>query len=143
MEPAQKDDAKLHKYSSCSSGSNSVSCPTPVPGFPVVVDSINDPSCPVPGLNRCVPEQLSNATAAIDDTHPKAHVYVAFAENTMVGNDDIIVRQANDEGLTWDGVPKVLVNTLGIARRFMPWIIRAGDAALVSWYDRPSCLRRS
>jgi hypothetical protein len=120
----------LYKFSRCDSGLNLIN------GFPVLVETINDPPCPIPGLDRCLESALASATVAVDDVDP-AHVFVAYAENTAPDNDNILVRQSFDAGLHWDQqVPRSLANSLVPGRRFMPWTCTSGGAVFVSWYDR-------
>ena len=99
-------------------------------------------ACPVPGLDRCNNgNKLSSFTVTIDDTN-SSHVYVAYAVNTLInstdgaGNDNVIVQDSTDGGVTWAAAHKVTVSSGGSARRFMPWICATNGTAYVSWYDR-------
>lgn len=118
----------LHKYSSCDSGLNAQA------GFPVMVTTVSDVMCPVPGLDRCNNgNNLSSATVAVDDTNP-SHVYVAYSTTTNAGvNENVQVIDSMDGGATW-GTP-VTINGGGNARRFMSWVCSTGGLAVVSWYD--------
>jgi hypothetical protein len=122
---------RLHKFSSCSAGL------TPQLGFPVTVASVTDVSCPVSGLDRCNlgGNILSSHTAAVDDTNAN-HVYVAYAENTAAGNENVIVRDSLDGGQTWSAARAVTLNGAATGRRFMPWVTTNGGEAFVAWYDR-------
>lgn len=86
----------LFKYSSCSNGLNSQAfSPSPV----LVATGLNGVDCPVPGLDRCNDgNTLSSPMIAVDTPQ---RVYVAYADRTKPGNEDIIVQQSNDGGLTW------------------------------------------
>lgn len=119
---------KLTKFNSCSNGL------VQQPGFPVSIRSVVDPSCPLPGLDRCNGGNLiSSHMVAVDDLNPR-HLYIAFAANTSASNENVIVIDSSDGGLTWPR--SVVVNSSTSARRFMPWVCTAGGAAMVSWYDR-------
>jgi hypothetical protein len=121
---------RLHKFSSCSSGL------TPQLAFPLTVAAVSDVVCPVPGLDRCNDGNvLSSHMVAVDDTSAN-HVYVAYSNNTAAGNENILVRDSLDGGLTWPGGRVVTVNNALAGRRFMPWVCATGGEALVSWYDR-------
>ncbi len=121
------DDVVVNKFTSCASGLSQVN------GFPVTVLSTDQPSCPVPGLDRCDPQQTASPMLAVDDTNPN-HLYVAFVQNTSGSNDNIMVMDSSDGGLTWsDGVN---VNSNANGHRFMPWVCSMGGTAFVSWYDR-------
>lgn len=124
----------LNKYSSCANGL------AVQPGFPVVVDpAVVNVDCPIPGLDRCNGRNtLSSHLAAVDDTNPN-HVYVAYAVNTVpgvLGNENVLIRDSLDGGLTWPAGRVVVANSGVVAKRFMPWVCTAGGAAYVSWYDR-------
>jgi hypothetical protein len=126
----QGGNIRLHKFSSCATGL------TPQLGFPVTVAAVNDVVCPVPGLDRCNNGNvLSSHMVAVDDTNAN-HVYVAYANNTAAGNENILVQDSLDGGLTWPGGRVVTVNTTLTGRRFMPWVCTTGGQAFVSWYDR-------
>ena len=119
----------IHKYPSCSDGL------VELPGFPrLVVSGINDTTCPLPGLDRCH-QGLIVPTAAIDDMDP-SHIYVAVTKSASgsTANDDILVIDSVDGGVTWRA--PITVNGGGAARRFMPWICAAAGNAYVGWYDR-------
>ncbi len=121
---------RLHKFSSCGSGL------TPQLGFPVTVAAVTDVTCPVAGLDRCNNGNvLSSHMVAVDDTNAN-HVYVAFAQNTGAGNENILVRDSLDGGRTWPAGRVVTLNTAATGRRFMPWVSTTGGEAFVSWYDR-------
>ena len=119
-------DVLLYKYTSCNSGLVALQ------GFPKkVISWIDDPTCPLPGLDRCH-WSLTAPTVAVDDTNP-SHVYVTTTKSTSA-NDDILVIDSVDNGLTWR--TPITVNTSVSARRFMPWICTAAGNAYVGWYDR-------
>jgi hypothetical protein len=126
----QGGNIRLHKYSSCATGL------VPQFGFPVTVSAVNDVPCPVSGLDRCNDGNiLSSHTIAVDDTNPN-HVYVAYAHNTAAGNENVLVRDSLDGGLTWLGGRVVTLNATATGRRFLPWLSANGGEAFVSWYDR-------
>jgi hypothetical protein len=84
----------LNKYSSCSAGL------VQQVGFPVMVTSIADVPCPVAGLDRCNDgNNLSSQMVAVDDTSP-SHLYVAYANSTGAGNENVMVRDSIDGGAT-------------------------------------------
>jgi hypothetical protein len=118
----------LSKYSSCSSGLQLQS------GYPSLVSSVNDVTCPVPGLDRCNNGNLLSSHMVAVDTNNPFHVYAAFASNNG-GGEDIVVKDSEDGGLTF---PREIVVNSGpaSARRFLPWVCPVDDAAFVSWYDR-------
>jgi hypothetical protein len=118
----------LNRFSSCSAGL------TQQPGFPVTIASVNNVACPVPGLDRCNNgNSLSSHMVAVDDDNAN-HIFVAYATNTAANNENILVRDSTDGGLTWPRV--VSVNSSVSARRFMPWICTLGGTSYVTWYDR-------
>ena len=121
----------LHKYSPCSAGL------TPQVGFPAVVTSVADVTCPVAGLDRCNDGNiLSSHMVAVDDVSP-ARVYVAYATNTAAGvNENVLVRASIDGGASFAAGRVAQVNTTGNARRYMPWVCAVGSTAYVNWYDR-------
>ena len=120
----------LNKFSSCKTGL------VVQPGFPVTVAAFTLVPCPIAGLDRCDDgNTLSSPTVAVDDLDA-SHVYVAYATSTGAGNDNIIVADSADGGLTFPRT--ATVNTGVAARRFMPWACTVGGVAYVSWYDRRS-----
>ena len=121
----------LNKYSSCAAGLAAQA------GFPRVVASIAEVTCPVPGLDRCTGRNtLASYTVDVDDTNAN-HVYAAFATNTAVNvNENVLVRDSVDGGTTWPAARVVQLNGGGNARRFMPWMCTLGGTAHVTWYDR-------
>ncbi|MBZ5536412.1 MAG: choice-of-anchor D domain-containing protein [Acidobacteriia bacterium] len=126
----QGGNIRLHKFSSCGAGL------APQLGFPVTVTAVSDVTCPVAGLDRCNDGNvLSSHTVAVDDTNTN-HVYVAYANNTAAGNENILVRDSLDGGRTWLAGRVVTINTAAAGRRFMPWVASTGGEAFVSWYDR-------
>ena len=118
----------LHKFSSCTSG---LAVQT---GFPVTVATLNLPTCPVAGLDRCDGGPLASPTVAVDDTDP-THIYVAFAQKSASSGDDILVTDSVDGGVHWTS-STIVSSTTASARRFMPWTCAIGGTAFVSWYDR-------
>jgi hypothetical protein len=122
------NNVEVRKYSSCANGLALQM------GFPQVVDTINEVSCPVPGLDRCTGRNtLASYTVAVDDTDP-SHVYAAYAMNTVSGvNEDVVVRDSPDGGSSWPQV--VQLHPIVNARRFMPWLCVVGGTAHVTWYD--------
>jgi hypothetical protein len=118
----------LNKYGQCRNGLGVQ------PGFPVTVTAVSDVVCPVAGLDRCNDGNiLSSHTVAVDDANA-AHVYVAYATNTGAGNENVVVRDSTDGGLTFPR--SVVVNGGASGRRFMPWVCAVGGTAHVTWYDR-------
>ena len=121
---------RINKYSSCANGL------VVQPTFPKTIGAVTDVTCPVPGLDRCNDgNNLSSITVAVDDTNP-AHVYVAYANETAAGNQDIIVQDSLDGGVTWPAARVVTVNAAVTGVRFMPWVCATGGDAYVTWYDR-------
>jgi len=122
----------LNKYTSCSAG-------LVQQGVAAPVGAVADITCPVPGLDRCnAGNALSSHMVAVDDTNPN-HIYVGFANNTAAGtNEDILVRDSTDGGVTFPAARVVTVNNVVPGRRFMPWICATGGAAQLAWYDRRS-----
>ncbi len=119
----------INKFSSCANGLAAQA------GFPRVVATIAEVTCPVPGLDRCTGRNtLASYTVDVDDTNAN-HVYAAFATNTSNNvNENVVVRDSTDGGTTWPRA--VQVNGGGNARRFMPWMCTLGGTAHVTWYDR-------
>ncbi len=118
----------LNKYSSCAAGLVQQA------GFPVTVAAFTNVVCPVPGLDRCNDgNQLTSQMVAVDDTNAN-HVYVAYATSTGGGNENVVVTDSLDGGLTWPN--SVTINAGGAARRFMPWVCTTEGNAYVTWYDR-------
>jgi hypothetical protein len=122
------NNVMLDKYSSCKSGLQLQS------GYPSLVSSVSDVTCPVPGLDRCNNGNLLSSHMVAVDTNNPFHVYAAFASNNG-GGEDIVVMDSQDGGLSFSR--KVVVNSgPASARRFLPWVCPVDDAAFVSWYDR-------
>jgi hypothetical protein len=118
---------ELQKFTNCDSGL------TPV-GLPVTVAAFTNVVCPVPGLDRCNGRNiLSSPVIAVDDLSPN-HIYYAFATSTGTGNENVVVYDSIDGGVTFPR--SVRVNTGVTARRFMPWIASYGGVAAIAWYDR-------
>ena len=118
----------LHKFSSCDTGL------MPQVGWPVTVSAFTNVACPVPGLDRCNGRNiLSSPKVAVDDLDP-AHLYYVFATSTGTGNENVMVFDSTDAGLTFPR--SVRVNNAVPGRRYMPWISTYGGIAAVSWYDR-------
>jgi hypothetical protein len=141
------DQIRLQKYSSCQNGLAPVTTPTK---FPRTVAALREVACPVPGLDRCSGTNLSSPMVAVDDTNAN-HIYVAYALSTRGSingicndqntcNEDIIVQDSPDGGITWNDSfandNRTTVDSGRTARRFMPWICAVGGVAHVSWYDR-------
>jgi HYDIN/CFA65/VesB-like, Ig-like domain len=125
-----RDGIRIKKYSSAANGFALQST------FDVVGTGNSNVPCPVPGLDRCNDGNvLASPMAAVDDTNPN-HVYVAYANNTVAGNEDVFVRDSTDGGATFPGGRVVRLNQALPARRYMPWVSAVGGAARVSWYDR-------
>ncbi|HEX2062085.1 MAG TPA: sialidase family protein, partial [Thermoanaerobaculia bacterium] len=119
----------LEKFSGCEAGL------VPQFGFPLSV-TIRDVDCPVPGLDRCNNgNTLSSPTIAVDDRNP-ATVYLAYAQTTAMGNQNIIVMQSVDGGLTWPVSKSVVANANVTGVRFMPWIAAWNSVVYAGWYDR-------
>jgi hypothetical protein len=124
------NNVEVRRYSSCANGLALQA------GFPQVVDTINEVSCPVPGLDRCTGRNtLASYTIAVDDTNPN-HVYAAYATNTVNGvNENVLVRDSLNGGASWPGARVVQLHPAVNARRFMPWLCTVGGTAHVTWYD--------
>jgi hypothetical protein len=118
----------LHKFSTCDSGL------TPQAGFPVVVSSFVNVPCAVPGLDRCNNGNILSSPTVAEDDLDANHVYVAWATSNGAGNEDVMVADSLDGGLTFPR--SVRVNNAVTARRFMPWVSSYGGVAYVNWYDR-------
>jgi hypothetical protein len=120
----------VSRFSSCTAGLAVQA------GFPVTIAAVNFVTCPMAGLDRCNNgNTLSSFTIAVDDTAPN-HLFVSYAQNTSATNEDVVVRDSTDGGLTWPNARVVTVNAAMNARRFMPWICSASGVAYVSWFDR-------
>ncbi|HKC86215.1 MAG TPA: choice-of-anchor D domain-containing protein [Blastocatellia bacterium] len=120
----------LEKYSSCANGL------TLQAGFPQTIAAVTDVTCPVPGLDRCNDGNLlSSHMVAVDDQNAN-HVYAAYATNTAAGNENVVVRDSTNGGMSWPAARNVTLNSPVVGRRFMPWVATVGGAAHVSWYDR-------
>ena len=123
---ASNNTIRLRRFSPCDAGL--------VPQASVQVTTFNNVACPMPGLDRCNNGNvLSSPTVSVDPIDPN-HVYVAWATSTGNGNEDIIVADSRDGGVTFS--PGVRVNAAIAARRFMPWVCSVAGTAFVSWYDR-------
>jgi hypothetical protein len=124
-----ESELRLTKYSSCSAGL------VRQDDFPVIVADVNfDGLCPLAGLDRCNNRNTISSPMIAPDDLDSRHVYIAYADHTAANNDDVIVAESNDGGLTWPR--RINVNTPTPARRFMPWVCTASSVAMVSWYDR-------
>ena len=118
---------ELQKFTNCDAGL------TPV-GLPVTVAPFTNVACPTPGLDRCNGRNiLSSPQIAVDDINPN-HVYYSFTTSTATGNEDVLVYDSIDGGVTFPR--SVRVNTNVTARRFMSWISSYGGVAVLTWYDR-------
>ncbi len=121
-------NAMLHKFSNCDSGL------TPNVGWPITVSTFTNVGCPVPGLDRCNGRNiLSSPKVAVDDLDP-SHIYYAFATATSPANEDVMVFDSTNGGVSFPR--SVRVNDPVTGRRYMPWIATYGGIATVSWYDR-------
>lgn len=126
------NNVSLSRFSSCTNGL------TLQTGFPVTIATVgpNWVQCPVPGLDRCNNgNNLSSFTVAVDDTNAN-HIFAGYAQNTSATNENVILRDSTDGGLTWPAGRTVTVNGAVTARRFMPWICSVGGIAYASWFDR-------
>ncbi|KAB2966091.1 MAG: hypothetical protein F9K16_00290 [Thermoanaerobaculia bacterium] len=118
----------LNKFSSCRAGLAQQA------GFPVTVASFTSVPCPMPGLDRCNDGNiLSSPTVAVSDRNDD-RVFVAFATNTVAGNENVVVRESRDGGASFPRSTSVNRNVAG--RRFMPWVCAANGRAYASFYDR-------
>jgi len=118
----------LNKFSSCADGL------TQQEGFPVTVTGFAGVPCPVAGLDRCNDGNLlASPTVAIDDGNPN-HVFLAVADQTAAGNENILVFDSTDGGATWPR--STAANAPVNGRRFMPWMCSADSRAFIGWYDR-------
>ena len=126
----------INKFSSCAQGLQ------PQQGFPVTIASINGVQCPVPGLDRCSTNSLENDAMVKEPTSPQpavdetntGRVFVAYADSTGGGNENIVLKESVDGGLTWPITADM--NPATTARRFMPWVCTTQGTVYVSWYDR-------
>jgi hypothetical protein len=118
----------LNKFSSCATGL------VVQAGFPVVVAARNPVTCPFAGHDRCDQNPSSQMIAA-DDTNAN-HLYFVSGQSTGASNDDIIVRDSLDGGLTWPAARNVRVNAAATGARIMPWVCTTGGTAFLTWYDR-------
>jgi hypothetical protein len=121
------NNVNLDSYSSCATGL--------VQNLnQVLIANINQVTCPVPGLDRCNSGNvLSSHTIAVDDNNAN-HLYAAYATNTAVGNENILVQDSINGGANWRAA--VQVNAAVTGRRYMPWICSVQGKAYVSWFDR-------
>jgi hypothetical protein len=118
----------LERFNSCNEGLQPIGMPQQV--APWADDEAR--LCPLAGLDRCS-RPLASPTVAVDDTDP-SHVYLAFANTTVTGNEDIWVLDSTDGGQHFQG--QVKISPQVVAHRFMPWMCTTKGAAIVSWYDR-------
>jgi hypothetical protein len=140
----------LDKYNACST--NAAVMTRAAGGFPKPVSAFKTvPDCEVasgfPGLDRCNDGNLlSSPTVAVDDTNAN-HVYVAWATNKAtgpnpgLGNENVLVADSIDGGVTWGAAghtPVTVNSTATNGRRIMPWVCPSGGKAFVTWYDRRS-----
>ena len=129
----QGNNIMVDKRSSCQNGLASQA------GYPrnVVTGSAGAyVPCPVPGLDRCNSGNLLHShTIAVDD-RDATHFYIAYAQTSAAGNENVIVRDFFDNGATFTTGGAATVNSAVNARRFMPWVCSAGGNAYVSWFDR-------
>ena len=125
---------KYRRYSSCASGLAPAFLGRTVrTGLPTDAQS-----CPVPGIDRCSSDFVVSPTVAADNVDPN-HVYVAYAITTVADrNEDIIVQDSRDRGLTWPVDRRVRISRASPpqSRKFMPWICTSREDAYVGWYDR-------
>jgi hypothetical protein len=119
----------LSKFSSCESGLELQT------GFPAkVTDFVG--VARLPGLDRNDNGNiLPSPTVAVTSAR---NVFVAYAEETADGNDDIIVLGSTEGGEDGTWSLRTTANGADVpARRFMPWLCAAPpDQLFVSWYDR-------
>ncbi len=124
----------VNKFSSCSNGL------VPQANFPVEAATFTGVVCPVPGLDRCDDDNLASPTLAVDDLNPN-HIYLAYADSSGVGNEDIVVRDSIDGGASWPRM--VIANAAVSARRFMPWACSLDGELYISWYDRRAATQQN
>ncbi|HUK35978.1 MAG TPA: hypothetical protein VLV86_18805, partial [Vicinamibacterales bacterium] len=116
----------LRRFTSCDAGLT----PQPIQ----TISAFTMVPCPVPGLDRCNSGNvLSSPTVAVDD-NDGSHVYYAFATSSGAGNENVMVFDSTDGGVTFPR--SVVANSAVTARRFMPWISANAGSAYVTWYDR-------
>ena len=125
----QNSNLMIHKFSSCTNGL------TPQPGFPVLITPYSGVDCPISGIepDRCNSAITSSPQPAVSMDFPRS-VFVAYADKTGNGNDNIVVRHSRDGGLTWPDT--TIANSVPTGHRFMPWVCAGSNNANVSWYDR-------
>ncbi|HYI13624.1 MAG TPA: hypothetical protein VEK57_31575 [Thermoanaerobaculia bacterium] len=118
----------LNKFSSCAVGLAQQE------GFPVTVTAFTGVRCPVAGLDRCNNGNvLASPTVAVDAAEPN-RLFLAVADETVEGNENVVVFESIDGGATWPR--STPANALTPGRRFMPWVCSADRRAFVGWYDR-------
>src|SRR5260370_113322 len=97
------------------------------------IAGVNGANSPIPGLDRCTNPAEASPQGAVDDGDAR-HVFVACTDSTGGGNENTVLRDSFDGGLSW---PRpVSMNGSATARRFLPWICATKGIAWVSWYDR-------
>ena len=118
----------IHKFSSCASGLN------PQAGFPVAVSAYTGVPCPLSGNDRCDGRQTAASFQAAAEDGAPGHLFVSFANSTGGGNEDVLVFDSLDGGLTWPR--SVVLNGGPAARRYFPWLCTVDNRAVVGWFDR-------
>ncbi|HVZ71417.1 MAG TPA: discoidin domain-containing protein [Polyangia bacterium] len=116
----------LQKFSSCASGFK--------PAKLVTVNATVTEVTPMPGPDR---PPVANYVAAFDDTDTTGQrLFVAYSNEISAGNDDIVVQESLDGGVTFSSFRSSPINTVHTGRRFFPAMCATQGVAHVSWYDR-------
>jgi hypothetical protein len=127
------NNLRIDRFASC----NTNAAMPELAGWPrTVAAGIAELPCPIPGLDRCTSgNTMRSPTVVVDDTNAN-HVFYAYAANTAAGNENILIHDSTDGGMTWSAA--TTLNGGGPGRRYMPWMCATRGTAYVTWYDRRS-----